>query len=262
MNGQVSSPINQLYGSSPTTQEYDGYIGSPSNQVYNSGNSYMGSPSDQVYGGNQIYGGNSYVGSPTASNGQSYVNSPNSSQFVNSPVVNTNEISSSTGLGLTTYLSPITTPSPTSSYTGTNDLLFPPSSTFTNQEPSYSRPTSPFPDDVILTASEVTQFYQLQPDLTFLTDAVEPPHSTQPQKKIKKSTVKSTTPSGRKAKIHKCPYCQHTSNRANNMREHIQIHDPNRPKPHTCKLCRKSFARKHDMNRHVISCKNSKKKAL
>jgi hypothetical protein len=74
------------------------------------------------------------------------------------------------------------------------------------------------------------------------------------------SPIIRTTPSGRRAKIHHCPYCNHTSNRANNMREHVQIHNPNRPKPHACKLCGRAFARKHDMNRHYISCKKQLEK--
>ncbi|KAI7904166.1 uncharacterized protein BX663DRAFT_504158 [Cokeromyces recurvatus] len=63
-------------------------------------------------------------------------------------------------------------------------------------------------------------------------------------------------------KIHSCPHCSHTSNRANNMREHIQIHNPNRPKPYACKLCNRPFARKHDMNRHYLSCKKYTNKLL
>jgi hypothetical protein len=74
-----------------------------------------------------------------------------------------------------------------------------------------------------------------------------------------KKKIKAT-----RTKIHKCPYCDHTSNRANNMREHTQIHNPNRPKPFCCKLCNRAFARKHDMKRHVISCKRrlAKKKSI
>ncbi|KAI8988077.1 hypothetical protein BDF20DRAFT_304770 [Mycotypha africana] len=82
------------------------------------------------------------------------------------------------------------------------------------------------------------------------------PSSLQARKttKIAKSIVSKK---GRKklGRIHRCPFCQHTSNRANNMKEHIQIHNPNRPKPHLCKLCQRPFARKHDMNRHYLSCK-------
>ncbi|KAI8988911.1 hypothetical protein BDB01DRAFT_833946 [Pilobolus umbonatus] len=61
-------------------------------------------------------------------------------------------------------------------------------------------------------------------------------------------------------KTHQCPHCQHTSNRANNMREHIMIHDPDRPKPHECEVCKKSFARRHDMRRHQLNCKNNQLK--
>lgn len=271
-NTLFGSPTNQLYSENNYVDIpfMNGLTGSPTDQ----NSCYVGSPSNQVFSGNQIYGGNSYLGSPTASNVQSYVGSPNSSHFLNSPVMATtiggdsSEETSNNALGIANYLSPITTPSPTSSYTGPASMLFPPTNAlFTNQESNTSRPTSPLPDDVILTTSEVSQYFQLQPDLAFSADVVQPisPHNTQPQKRKinnRKSTVKSTTPSGRKAKIHKCPYCQHTSNRANNMREHIQIHDPNRPKPHTCKLCHKSFARKHDMNRHVLSCKKSKKSVV
>lgn len=54
-------------------------------------------------------------------------------------------------------------------------------------------------------------------------------------------------------KVHRCPHCNHTSNRANNMKEHILTHDPYRPKMFACDTCQKSFARKHDMKRHVKS---------
>lgn len=63
----------------------------------------------------------------------------------------------------------------------------------------------------------------------------------------------TTSSSQRKARIHYCPYCKHTSNRANNMKEHIQTHDPNRPKNFLCPVCDKRFARKHDMKRHAKS---------
>ncbi|ORZ24285.1 hypothetical protein BCR42DRAFT_88502 [Absidia repens] len=54
-------------------------------------------------------------------------------------------------------------------------------------------------------------------------------------------------------KVHHCPHCNHTSNRANNMKEHILTHDPHRPKLFACNTCQKSFARKHDMKRHAKS---------
>ncbi|KAL0075929.1 hypothetical protein J3Q64DRAFT_1610712, partial [Phycomyces blakesleeanus] len=50
-----------------------------------------------------------------------------------------------------------------------------------------------------------------------------------------------------------CPYCTHTSNRTNNMKEHIMTHDPNRQKRFICPCCSKAFARKHDLKRHVKS---------
>ncbi|KAL0094404.1 C2H2-type zinc finger transcription factor [Phycomyces blakesleeanus] len=52
---------------------------------------------------------------------------------------------------------------------------------------------------------------------------------------------------------HQCPYCTHTSNRTNNMKEHIMTHDPNRQKRFICPCCSKAFARKHDLKRHVKS---------
>ncbi|OAD66330.1 C2H2-type zinc finger transcription factor [Phycomyces blakesleeanus NRRL 1555(-)] len=48
-------------------------------------------------------------------------------------------------------------------------------------------------------------------------------------------------------------FCSHTSNRANNMKEHVRTHDPLRPKNYSCPVCDKKFARKHDMKRHTKS---------
>ncbi|KAG0167550.1 hypothetical protein DFQ30_005911 [Apophysomyces sp. BC1015] len=64
----------------------------------------------------------------------------------------------------------------------------------------------------------------------------------------------------RKTRIHHCPYCKHTSNRANNMKEHIRTHDPNRPKNYLCPVCDKRFARKHDMKRHAKSHERQQKR--
>ncbi|KAI8061222.1 hypothetical protein BDF21DRAFT_455613 [Thamnidium elegans] len=342
---QINSPINigspqNGYGS-PTSPAYFGGGCSPQSTNFNNGTFTVGSPS---YNNNN--NNNSYVGSP---------NSP--SQFLGSPAMsptfinnnelgidtsfsNQHELSSSYGF---TYLSPslqpqqiqqsqlspINSPSPTGSYVN-NLYLFPP--TTSN---NYSRPSSPVPDDVILTATEVNDYINspylsattpspsLGQPLSIITDqnydeshqiseflfgnhngvsplttddmelyvsssssAVAPssPH-VQPQSTISATCffseddieeeeeeqkvvggntrkINMTTPSGRRAKIHKCPYCSHTSNRANNMREHIQIHNPNRPKPHACKLCNRAFARKHDMNRHYISCKKQHNKGV
>ncbi|KAI7861754.1 hypothetical protein BDF14DRAFT_1886824 [Spinellus fusiger] len=52
---------------------------------------------------------------------------------------------------------------------------------------------------------------------------------------------------------HKCPFCLHKSNRANNMKEHILTHDPCRPKNFVCSYCERAFARKHDLKRHIKS---------
>ncbi|ORY97306.1 hypothetical protein BCR43DRAFT_489563, partial [Syncephalastrum racemosum] len=64
------------------------------------------------------------------------------------------------------------------------------------------------------------------------------------------------------SKIHRCPHCKHTSNRANNMKEHILTHDPHREKKFACNLCGKRFARKHDMKRHARSPHTSLTSAL
>ena len=67
------------------------------------------------------------------------------------------------------------------------------------------------------------------------------------------TTGRRTSTRRRTPKIHQCPHCPHTSNRANNMKEHILTHDPNRPKKFPCHKCGKRFARKHDMRRHSKS---------
>ncbi|KAI9483786.1 MAG: hypothetical protein EXX96DRAFT_500203 [Benjaminiella poitrasii] len=207
-----------------------------------------------------------FVGSSPSSN---YIQSPTSpSHFLNSP---TNGIEQD----LTAYLSPSLQPfgtSPSSPYTS-NGYLFP---------PTLSRSCSPVPDDVILTTSEVNDYLSSSPNtnthhnFTFLAEQFtvieetttvsekEGDHAKESSRPttITKDTLK--TPSNIKKKkssavahkkIHHCPHCAHTSNRANNMREHIQIHNPNRPKPYACKLCNRAFARKHDMNRHYLTCK-------
>lgn len=329
--GSPSSPVYFGDGCSPQSTNFnhgnfaagspsynDNFVGSPSyngnfigNSSYNNENSFVGSPS--------FNNDTSFVGSPSFNN-NSFVGSPNSpTHFLGSPTLSptyNNELGIDTSFNQGSYgftylspslqpqqtqFSPINSPSPTGSYANNNNnlYLFPPSTST-----SYSRPTSPVPDDVILTASEVNNYINspyLSPSpsivhpLNIITDEnqvfgspttddmelypssiVTPssPH-TQPQhtlffseddiededeedEKVNNRKINMTTPSGRRAKIHKCPYCNHTSNRANNMREHTQIHNPNRPKPHACKLCNRAFARKHDMNRHHIACKKNK----
>jgi hypothetical protein len=51
---------------------------------------------------------------------------------------------------------------------------------------------------------------------------------------------------------YKCKYldCKYTSPRPNNLREHQESHDPNRPKPWKCCRCKRAFARKNDCKRH------------
>lgn len=68
-----------------------------------------------------------------------------------------------------------------------------------------------------------------------------------------KPTAAAASNNRRRPRLHHCPYCTHTSNRANNMKEHILTHDPHRPKNFPCPLCGKRFARKHDMKRHTKS---------
>ncbi|KAI9278666.1 hypothetical protein BDA99DRAFT_492828 [Phascolomyces articulosus] len=59
--------------------------------------------------------------------------------------------------------------------------------------------------------------------------------------------------------IHYCPECNHTSDRANNMKEHVLTHDPDRPKNFGCDICKKRFARKYDMERHRKTHERRKK---
>jgi hypothetical protein len=327
----VRSPTNSYYSNhnglySPQQINSPANMGSP----HAAGSPlYFGSPQSANY--NQFLSGSPY-------NNSQFVGSPNSPHFLGSPAITPfmgdssfdptlqqqPDFSSSYGLAylspsLSTStaqqhqqrFSPINSPSPTGSYGGSN-YLFPPSLA--------TRPSSPVPDDVILTASELND-YMNSPYLSASvgsnnpspTPTVQPlsintdissfenplseffmnqnmaddcnielfpsvvqqssPHA-QPRSceegeeeeeedlyKRKSSFTKTTTPSGRRAKIHQCPHCAHTSNRANNMREHVQIHNPNRPKPHACKLCNRAFARKHDMNRHYNSCKKQHHKS-
>ncbi|KAI8098428.1 uncharacterized protein B0P05DRAFT_521892 [Gilbertella persicaria] len=271
----VKSPTGSYHNGLYSPQQIPSpvHIGSPASLSHFNGNFLAGSPSCT-----------SFVGSPVS---PPFLGSPATTPFLGDNTT-PQDISSSYGLSYLSptnqqqTFSPINSPSPTSSYVGTN-YLFPPTLN------AFSRPSSPVPDDLILTTYEVNDYMNASPglvsqsltidtmglnddspvsdfllssstnDVELFPTAVEPivsPH-TQPQwtDQTNKATVKKTTPSGRRAKIHKCPHCQHTSNRANNMREHIQIHNPNRPKPHACKLCNRAFARKHDMNRHYISCK-------
>lgn len=360
----VRSPTNSYYSNhngvySPQQINSPVNIGSP-----HGGRSplYFGSPQSPNYNSQFL------AGSPSHTNNSQFVGSPNSPPFLGSPSITPfigdssfdptlqqHDFSSSYGFAYLSpsltasipqnqqqqqqqHLSPINSPSPTGSYAGSN-YLFPPTLAST-----YSRSSSPVPDDVILTASEVNDYINspylsasvgsnnpsptpvVQPlsintdmnsydfnindnnqiseflmdhhhasplttattTTTATTDFEDgnielfpsvvqhsSPHA-QPQSvnfpnkshyeeeeddledqqpKPRLNYTRKTTSTGRRAKIHQCPHCPHTSNRANNMREHVQIHNPNRPKPHACKLCNRAFARKHDMNRHYISCK-------
>ncbi|KAI9244287.1 hypothetical protein BDA99DRAFT_529258 [Phascolomyces articulosus] len=78
-------------------------------------------------------------------------------------------------------------------------------------------------------------------------------HHQQQPTTITTTTRRSHGTRRRTPKVHQCPHCPHTSNRANNMKEHILTHDPNRPKKFPCPKCGKRFARKHDMKRHSKS---------
>ncbi|KAI8646677.1 hypothetical protein BD408DRAFT_234733 [Parasitella parasitica] len=313
----------------------------------------IGSPHSPIYFGSPQSPNNNFLANDPQQQQYSFVGSPNSAHFLGSPALTPFMTDNGFGSYLSPanrqqHLSPINSPSPTGSYVGQN-YLFPPTGL---QAVNFSRPSSPVPDDVILTASEVNDYINspyLSPSVvsnsaspapagqplsvntsanyiaggdmdisellfgdtmntgaisssatpaspltaSYLDDMELSPSvvkrsspqaqtqtNTQPHQyviskddeeqgnggnkeyadeygnvSIHNKSTKKTTPSGRKAKVHKCPYCHHTSNRANNMREHVQIHDPNRPKPHACKLCSRAFARKHDMNRHYLSCK-------
>lgn len=211
----------------------------------------------------------SFTGSPSYNT--SFAGSPNSPYFLGSPVIATHFLNDDSHLSpypsaSSQQVSPIQ--SPCGSYIGNTGLLFPPTPQFNNATSNngaittVAEATSPPP---ALSQSGIDN----NTGSTTINEVLISPYllPTQQEKEEKtgkqprKSTVKKTTPSGRKAKIHKCPYCHHTSNRANNMKEHIQIHDPNRPKPHLCKLCHRPFARKHDMTRHYLSCKKHKLKS-
>ncbi|KAJ8659584.1 hypothetical protein O0I10_004561 [Lichtheimia ornata] len=82
----------------------------------------------------------------------------------------------------------------------------------------------------------------------------QPPTPPQPDEQPRAKRGRQTSATKKKPvrrTRHKCPFCFHTSNRANNMKEHIMTHYPDRPKDFKCNLCDKAFARKHDMKRHL-----------
>lgn len=323
---QIHSPINigspRLGYGSPNSPVFFGGCSPQSNlnpQNFPHNNNpfaqpYVPDPSDASFNNSfvqsSVLQSNSFLSQPNSPT--QFVHSPSlTSSYVNSPsLAPTTQFNPELGIdtsfqqgsfGLTylspslppqqTQLSPINSPSPTGSYHN-NLYLFPP-----NTNSNYSRPTSPVPEDVILTASEVNDYINspyLSPSVSISTTtgpstlhgqdifgtpddmelyptSIVTPSSPQEKPQLFFSDVEEEevaekkgrnkiqmTPSGRRAKIHKCPFCNHTSNRANNMREHTQIHNPNRPKPHACKLCNRAFARKHDMNRHHIACKKNK----
>ncbi|KAI7863112.1 hypothetical protein BDF14DRAFT_1885394 [Spinellus fusiger] len=56
--------------------------------------------------------------------------------------------------------------------------------------------------------------------------------------------------SGSSEKRYTCPVCLHRSRRRHNLLEHIQTHNPNRPRSFVCSSCCRGFARKYDMKRH------------
>lgn len=111
--------------------------------------------------------------------------------------------------------------------------------------------TTPFLDHMELGTTSLTT-----PQMGYL----DPTSMMAPSTMSVPSSSSSSSSSGTKKRrrgtgprIHYCPHCPHTSNRANNMKEHVLTHDPNRPKNHLCPLCGKRFARKHDMKRHAKS---------
>ncbi|KAI7854682.1 hypothetical protein BDC45DRAFT_556986 [Circinella umbellata] len=74
--------------------------------------------------------------------------------------------------------------------------------------------------------------------------------SVQQQRPQRRQQQRARRPPAVRRTTHRCPKCDHTSNRANNMKEHILTHDPERPKNYGCTICTKRFARKYDMERH------------
>lgn len=77
----------------------------------------------------------------------------------------------------------------------------------------------------------------------------EPTPELQPQHQSKR---RYTTPENASCC---CDICGKLFQRANNLRTHMQTHDPNRTHPHMCEYpdCGQSFARKTDLSRHEDS---------
>lgn len=82
------------------------------------------------------------------------------------------------------------------------------------------------------------------------------PRSTTTTGKAAKRNRASSSASGTKRPqpvrrtIHYCPFCNHSSNRSNNMKGHILTHFPDRPREFACETCFREFTRKHDLKRH------------
>lgn len=54
-----------------------------------------------------------------------------------------------------------------------------------------------------------------------------------------------------------CPTCGRGFDRKSNLRQHMQVHDPNRERPFVCPLpwCKdRAFSRKNDCHRHIFKC--------
>ena len=49
---------------------------------------------------------------------------------------------------------------------------------------------------------------------------------------------------------HKCEICGKLIRRKNNLKPHMETHNPSREKSHQCNRCDKSFARRPELNRH------------
>ncbi|KAG2221528.1 hypothetical protein INT45_004522 [Circinella minor] len=135
-------------------------------------------------------------------------------------------------------------------------------------EEEYPFFSTPVPTVPASPSSSISSFIKYEQDFTFMTSSPSPDsmmihhqhqHYEQQQQYNPTTTTTTTTTERRTStrrrtpKIHQCPHCPHTSNRANNMKEHILTHDPNRPKKFPCPKCGKRFARKHDMRRHSKS---------
>ncbi|KAI8390868.1 uncharacterized protein BYT42DRAFT_554633 [Radiomyces spectabilis] len=131
---------------------------------------------------------------------------------------------------LLSYVSPSSADSVATDYDSNSPILWnTSSSTSSASSSSYS---SPFPFPVPPTSPHT--------DPSLFQHLYTPMSDTVPEKKSRST----------REKRHVCPICFHRSRRRHNLLEHMQTHDPNRPRKYICRHCERPFARKYDMKRH------------